>query len=39
VHPLTNEGKVLFELKIPADDSFIIATADRLTDLYAVKNN
>ena len=39
IHPLTTEGKVLPALSIPADDSFTIATADRLTDLYVVKNN
>lgn len=39
IHPLTDTDKVLPALSIPADDSFTIATADRLTDLYAVKNN
>lgn len=39
VHPITDTGKVLPPLPTPAGDSFTIATADRLTDLYAVKNN
>jgi hypothetical protein len=39
IHPLTDTGKVLPALSITAGDSFTIATADRLTDLYAVKNN
>ena len=39
IHPITDEGKVLPTLPIILGDSFIIVTADRLTDLYAIKNN
>ena len=39
VHPITDKGKVLPPLPTPVYDSFTIATAERLTDLYALKNN
>lgn len=39
VHPITDKGKVLPPLPLPVCDSFTLATAERLTDLYAIKNN
>ena len=39
IHPLTDTGKVLPALSIPVCDDLTLATADRLADLYAVKNN